>query len=116
MKKNIYKLKGVDCANCGVKIENKLDKLNGIFSSNYVFMLERLEVIYDDRKVRPGVMFSDADLLGVPIRVIVSPKNLANGECELVTRDKTVNEKISLDNIKEEVHSLVTRLSKELKG
>lgn len=48
MKKNIYKLKGVDCANCGVKIENKLDKLNGVFSSNYVFMLERLEVTYDE--------------------------------------------------------------------
>jgi prolyl-tRNA synthetase len=53
-----------------------------------------LEVIYDDRKVRPGVMFSDADLLGVPVRVIVSPKNLANGECELVTRDKSVNVKV----------------------
>jgi prolyl-tRNA synthetase len=35
-----------------------------------------IEVVYDDREVRPGVMFSDADLLGVPVRVIVSPKNL----------------------------------------
>lgn len=75
---------------------------------------EGLEVIYDDRKVRPGVMFSDADLLGVPVRVIVSPKNLANGECELVTRDKNVNKKVSIDSIKEEVHSLVKELSKEL--
>lgn len=74
-----------------------------------------LEVIYDDRKVRPGVMFSDADLLGVPVRVIVSPKNLANGECELVTRDKKVNIKVSIDNIKEEVESLVKKLSDELK-
>ena len=74
-----------------------------------------LEVIYDDRKVRPGVMFSDADLLGVPIRVIVSPKNLANGECELVTRDKKVNTKVSVDSIKEEVECLVKKLSNELK-
>ena len=73
-----------------------------------------LEVIYDDRKVRPGVMFSDADLLGVPVRVIVSPKNLANGECELVTRDKTVNVKVSIENINSEVHNLVERLMKEL--
>ena len=73
-----------------------------------------LEVIYDDRKVRPGVMFSDADLLGVPIRVIVSPKNLANGECELVTRDKSVNVKVSVDDIKNEVHNLVNKLFEEL--
>ena len=31
-----------------------------------------IEVIYDDRSVSAGVMFSDADLLGVPIRVIIS--------------------------------------------
>ena len=38
-----------------------------------------IEVIYDDRNVRPGVMFSDADLLGCPVRVVVSPRNLAEG-------------------------------------
>lgn len=32
------------------------------------------EVIYDDRQVSAGVMFSDADLLGVPYRVIISPR------------------------------------------
>ena len=69
-----------------------------------------VEVIYDDRKARPGVMFSDADLLGVPVRVIVSPKNLANNECELVTRDKTINEKVSVDNIKDEVIALVNKM------
>ena len=37
---------------------------------------EHIEVIYDDRNVRPGVMFSDADLLGVPIRLVVSPRNM----------------------------------------
>ena len=34
------------------------------------------------RIVRAGAMFADADLLGVPIRVIVSPKNLKNGRVE----------------------------------
>ena len=33
-----------------------------------------IEVIYDDRSVRAGVMFADADLLGIPLRIIVSPK------------------------------------------
>ncbi len=52
------------------------------------------EVIYDDREVRAGVMFSDADLLGVPIRVIVSPKNLEEDSIEISTRDKSISRKI----------------------
>lgn len=47
-----------------------------------------VEVIYDDRKVSAGVMFSDADLLGVPYRVIVSPRNMKQGVVEITTRDK----------------------------
>ena len=38
-----------------------------------------VEVIWDDRPVSAGVMFADADLFGVPVRVIVSPKGLKNG-------------------------------------
>ena len=48
-----------------------------------------IEVIYDDRKVSAGIMFSDADLLGVPLRVIVSPRNISQGVVEIVARDKS---------------------------
>ncbi len=54
-----------------------------------------VEVIYDDRNVRAGVMFSDADLLGVPLRVVVSPRNLDEGVFELSSRDKTLSEKLN---------------------
>jgi len=54
------------------------------------------EVIYDDRNVSAGVMFADADLLGVPIRLIVSPRNLKNGICEMVSRDKSIKQEIPL--------------------
>lgn len=68
-----------------------------------------LEVIYDDRKVRPGVMFSDADLLGVPVRVIVSPKTLAENCVEISMRDKSYLQKIkkeeAMDRIKERIQS-----------
>ena len=40
-----------------------------------------------------GVMFSDADLLGVPVRVVVSPKGLKNGTIEISSRDKAMLEK-----------------------
>ena len=49
-------------------------------------------MVYDDRSVSAGVMFSDADLLGVPLRVIVSPRNLKNGVVELTARDKSFSE------------------------
>ena len=48
-----------------------------------------VEVIYDDRNVSAGVMFSDADLLGVPLRVIVSPRTLERGAVEISARDKS---------------------------
>ena len=45
-----------------------------------------IEVLYDDRKVSAGVMFSDADLLGVPVRIIISPKTLQRGCAEMKIR------------------------------
>ncbi|MEE1200730.1 MAG: proline--tRNA ligase, partial [Christensenellales bacterium] len=52
-----------------------------------------VEVIWDDRAVSAGVMFSDADLFGVPVRVVVSPKGLKNGTIEISARDKSMAEK-----------------------
>ena len=45
-----------------------------------------LEVLYDDREESAGVKFNDADLLGLPVRVVVSPRNLKNGEVEVKPR------------------------------
>lgn len=71
-----------------------------------------VEVIYDDRKARPGVMFSDADLLGVPIRVIVSPRNLKEGCCEIVTRDKQVSRKVAVETVLAEIKQLMGEMRK----
>ncbi len=69
-----------------------------------------IEVIYDDRSVSAGVMFSDADLLGVPIRVIVSPRNLKENCCEIVSRDKTLSEKIAVKDCGERTKEIVLQL------
>ncbi len=71
------------------------------------------EVIYDDREVRAGVMFSDADLLGVPIRVIISPKNLQEDCIEITTRDKSVNKRVSRQNLSTEITNLRLDLLKK---
>ena len=69
-----------------------------------------VEVIYDDRDVRAGAMFADADLLGVPVRVVVGPKNLKNGQVELTTRDKSVSKLINVDTAVSEIQALIAEL------
>lgn len=57
----------------------------------------KVEVLYDDREgVRGGQMFADADLIGVPIRVIVSPRTVKEDKIEVTTRDKTVQEMVEI--------------------
>ncbi|MDR1664835.1 MAG: proline--tRNA ligase [Clostridiales bacterium] len=73
-----------------------------------------MEVIYDDRLLSAGVMFSDADLLGVPVRVVVSPRNMKDGCCEISTRDKSVSMKAPVAEAADEVEALVKKLSGEL--
>ena len=45
-----------------------------------------VEVLLDDRDERPGVKFKDADLIGIPLRIVVGSKNLAEGKVELKYR------------------------------
>ena len=48
-----------------------------------------IEVLYDDREVSPGVKFADADLIGIPYRVLVSEKTLKAESVEVKKRDET---------------------------
>lgn len=45
-----------------------------------------IDVLYDDRDVRAGEKFADSDLIGIPIRVIISEKTIAEGGVEVVVR------------------------------
>ena len=67
-----------------------------------------VEVIYDDRKVSAGNMFSDADLLGVPVRVIVSPKTIKRGAVEVSKRDKSLREDVAPEQAVSYVEKLVS--------
>ena len=74
-----------------------------------------IEVIYDDRDVRPGAMFADADLLGVPVRVVVSPRNLAEGAVEISTRDKQIDkEMVPVDDALARVDEIIDMLTKDI--
>jgi prolyl-tRNA synthetase len=66
-----------------------------------------VEVLYDDRAVSAGVMFSDADLFGIPLRVIVSPRNKAQGKVEIVSRDKAVQELAAIHDAAETIRDML---------
>lgn len=65
-----------------------------------------LEVLYDDRDVRAGEKFADADLIGIPYRVVVSSKTLQEGSVELKARTETDSEMVKLDEIVKKLASL----------
>lgn len=68
-----------------------------------------IEVLYDDRIVSAGVMFSDADLLGIPFRAILSPRNLKDRCCEIVSRDKAVSIREPLENAAQKIAELIRK-------
>lgn len=73
-------------------------------------LAEHLEVIYDDRPVSAGVIFSDADLLGIPVRIIVSPRNLKEDCCEITFRDKSESKKTRLTEALSTVQEFIRKL------
>lgn len=80
-------------------------------------MQHRVEVIYDDREgIRGGQMFADADLLGVPIRVVVSPRNLKDHKIEITTRDKKVQTVVDVSKGVEAILKLKEELFAEING
>jgi prolyl-tRNA synthetase len=66
-----------------------------------------IEVLLDDREESPGVMFNDADLLGIPFRVTVSPRTLEKDSVELKKRSEKDSELVSLDDILEKLKGLI---------
>ncbi len=74
-----------------------------------------VEVLYDDRDIRPGAMFADADLFGIPIRAVVSPKTCERGVIELSTRDKSVKKDIETANAVNEIIALRDELLAQYK-
>ena len=56
-----------------------------------------VDVLYDDRNLRPGVMFNDMELIGIPHRVVIGERGLDSGSLEYRKRTDTENSEIPLD-------------------
>jgi prolyl-tRNA synthetase len=62
-----------------------------------------VEVLVDDRDERPGVKFKDGDLWGIPIRIAIGKKGLAEGKVEWKMRDKKEIEMVAVEDVRKRV-------------
>ena len=71
--------------------------------------LERqgFEVLFDDRQESPGVKFNDADLLGIPIRVTISPRTLEKNSAEIKKRSEKEAQLVPLEKIAKKLKELI---------
>jgi prolyl-tRNA synthetase len=72
-----------------------------------------IEVLLDDRELRPGVKFKDADLLGIPYRITVGDRGIEEGTVELMQRRTGNREKIGIDDV---ISTVVRRVQDDLKS
>jgi prolyl-tRNA synthetase len=75
------------------KIKNQSDKIYEILKKN------NIEVLYDDRDLAPGVKFVDADIIGIPLRIVVSEKTLKKQSVEFKRRNKKEVEIVKIKDI-----------------
>ncbi|OGU57257.1 MAG: proline--tRNA ligase [Ignavibacteria bacterium GWF2_33_9] len=73
-------------------------------------IVQGIEVLYDDRNEGPGVKFNDADLIGMPIQVIIGNRGLEKGELEVKLRRSGERLIIPVDNFVAELQKLISQL------
>ncbi|MBA7702384.1 Proline--tRNA ligase [subsurface metagenome] len=82
----------------------------------YQKLLERgVDVLLDDRALRGGVKFKDADLLGIPVRVTVGAKSLAEGNVEIKLRKQDKSQTVPIEKATDTTIELVNSLKEKLK-
>jgi len=74
-----------------------------------------IDVLLDDRNLRGGVKFKDADLIGIPVRVTVGKKSLADGNVEVKLRAESQSRKVAVEKATDKIIQLVNLLKEQLK-
>ena len=71
----------------------------GITKAEELYKGHEEKILFDDRDLRPGEKFADAELLGIPFRVVISDKTLESGSAEITNRATGKTELIALEKI-----------------
>jgi len=73
---------------------------------------EGIEVVFDDREDSPGIKFNDADLLGIPLRLTLSPRTLQSQSVETKWRNEKETQLLPLENLTVQVGKLLNKAVK----
>jgi prolyl-tRNA synthetase len=73
-----------------------------------------VDVLLDDRDLRGGVKFKDADLLGIPVRITVGQKSVADGNVEIKLRSESKSQKVPVEKAAQSTIELVNSLKDKL--
>ncbi|HCJ66261.1 MAG TPA: proline--tRNA ligase, partial [Elusimicrobia bacterium] len=92
-----------------ILVNSKEEKVRQISEKIYSELQKAgYEVLLDDRDERPGVKFKDTDLIGIPVRVVVSEKNLLQGKVEVKKRNESEFTLIPIDSLVSEIKNFLT--------
>jgi len=88
----------------------KDEEIKKVSEKIYKELLEnKIEVLLDNRGERPGVMFKDADLIGIPLRITIGNRNLAEGKCEIKLRREKDPELININEASVHVTEIIKK-------
>lgn len=73
----------------------------GVLAAEKFYTEHEEEILFDDRDVRPGEKFTEAELMGMPYRIVISDKTLAENSAEIVTRATGETKVVALDKLAE---------------
>jgi prolyl-tRNA synthetase len=95
---------------------NQDDKeVTGTAEKIYRQLLDKnIEVLLDDRDLRGGIKFKDADLLGIPVRITVGSKSVKEGNIEIKLRSEPLSQKVPIKEAVNKTIELVDLLKKQL--
>lgn len=92
-----------------ITVNPKKEAQSELSDKLYATLQEKYDVLYDDRQERAGVKFNDADLIGLPIRIVVG-KNAEEGIVEVKRRDTGESEEINVDALTDYIADLYEQL------
>lgn len=91
---------------CPIRIDN--EDVKAATEKIYDRLLaENFEVLYDDRNISAGIKLKDSELMGIPVRVVISPKTLENNEVEITIRESGEKIFVPIDKLSKKLDELI---------
>lgn len=100
---------------CPIRIDD--ENVSAVAEELYKKMEDAgIEVLFDDRNVSAGIKLTDSELMGVPIRVVISPKTIANGQAEVTLRESKETLFIPLSDLLSELKIIIQSEIEEIEN